>query len=691
MVPTVEKIGRYEIVSELGRGAMGLVYRAVDPNIGRTVALKTMRLDVHGMDHDEMLRRFRNEARTAGLMSHANIVTIYDADEVDGLFYIAMEYVEGQTIQSMVVEKRIIPADQIVAIAKQVCLGLDYAHHRKVIHRDIKPANIMITPNHVAKIMDFGISKSVGSMTSSGQVLGTPNYMAPEQVKGLDLDGRADLFSFGVVLYEMATGERPFSGQNVTTIIYKIVNETPIAPCELEATVHPGLSTVILRCLAKNPEERYQTGAHLVRDLENYRSIGSEGDATSVLPVQAPLASASLSRRPVSLQVDAMSQSGAAVAVASAKAAPTLRQTIPVQPARSGDWSAEKIIALVAIVVFASILSAGAIYKFRHRHHPAAVIPLLPQTVVQATGQATSAPMAPGPLVSAPAESPSQPTTDDIKAVVPNEAKPQTADAARVADNSKPVIEKKSPSAPATGEKAKGKVEVRFSSDPEGAFVQFDGRSSEAWMTPFTMSDVKPGTHEAVFTKQGYQPETRTLEIGSKSAPYNISLVPVTTAIFVTSTPAGASIEVDGRDSGKVTPAQIPVAEGQHKIVVRLDGFRWAQTTTNVTRGQVASFQPMLNPSDAPQAGNTNPVTTRLKKLLGANAGKGMIDFVSDPAGARIFIQGRPTRFATPAHAPFPPGDYVIELREPGYKPAQRRVHVDAGEVYKLNIPLEPK
>ncbi|PYY13181.1 MAG: serine/threonine protein kinase, partial [Acidobacteria bacterium] len=157
MVPTVEKVGRYEIVGELGRGAMGLVYRAVDPNIGRTVALKTMRLDVHGMDHDEMLRGFRYEAKAAGAMNHANIVTVYDADEVDGLFYIAMEYLEGQTLQSLMSEKRIIPGDQIVEIAKQVAAGLDYANRMKVIHRDIKPANIMITRQNVAKIMDFGI------------------------------------------------------------------------------------------------------------------------------------------------------------------------------------------------------------------------------------------------------------------------------------------------------------------------------------------------------------------------------------------------------------------------------------------------------------------------------------------------------------------------------------------------------
>src|SRR3954465_8267638 len=142
MALTVEKIGRYEIVSELGRGAMGLVYRAVDPNIGRTVALKTMRLDVHGMEHDDMLRRFKNEARAAGVMNHPNIVTIYDAGEADGLFYMAMEVIEGETLQQLLSRSRVLPVEQVLSLCRQVGEGLDFAHERHVIHRDIKPANI---------------------------------------------------------------------------------------------------------------------------------------------------------------------------------------------------------------------------------------------------------------------------------------------------------------------------------------------------------------------------------------------------------------------------------------------------------------------------------------------------------------------------------------------------------------------
>jgi len=680
MVATVEKIGRYEIVSELGRGAMGVVYRAIDPNIGRTVALKTMRLDVHGMEHDDMLRRFKYEARAAGLMNHTNIVTIYDADEVDGLFYIAMEYLEGETLQSLSVEKRVLPADQIVEITRQVAAGLDYAHGAKVIHRDIKPANIMITRQNVAKIMDFGISKVAGSMTSSGQVLGTPNYMSPEQVKGLELDGRADLFSFGVVLYEMTTGERPFAGENVTTIIYKIINEHPIAASDLEMTVHPGLSAVIGKCLAKNPDDRYQTGAELARDMENYRSFGDEGDATFVLPAHnqppaAPLPpqprvatqAASVGGRATGTQAAAVRTSR----VASSSAPQTAKQTSAVAATQVPRKRTSVVLAIVLLIAVA----VATVYGVKHRKQtrPNA-------TTAQQIAAATSSSL---PQTSTSQTANTAPQRAEINSAVPKpaEEKPPAKIAVKKPDH---LPEKETPT---------GKVEVRFTSSPTGAFVQIDGKSSSAWITPFTMPDLTPGSHEVVFTKQGYSTETRNLEIGPKKSSYSLDLVPVTTALSVSSEPPGASVEVDGRDTGKVTPAQIPVAEGDHKIALHLDGYHTAQTRATVGKGQVFNFSPTLNPGDARQAGNTNPVTTRLGKIFvgGIRGGKGMIDFVTNPPGAKIFIQGRAMAFATPAHVPIPEGDYRIEFREAGYKPVQQNIHVEAGKNVKVTATLEPQ
>ncbi|HVH88309.1 MAG TPA: serine/threonine-protein kinase [Terriglobales bacterium] len=662
MVPTVEKIGRYEIVSELGRGAMGLVYRAIDPNIGRTVALKTMRLDVHGMEHDDMLRRFKNEARAAGLMNHPNIVTIYDADEADGLFYIAMEYMEGQTVQSLVMEKRVLPAEQIVEIGIQVCAGLDYAHQMKVIHRDIKPANIMITRPNVAKIMDFGISKAVGSMTSSSQVLGTPNYMAPEQIKGLDLDGRADVFSFGVVLYEMATGERPFIGQNVTTIIYKIVNENPIPPSELEVTVHPGLSAVIARCLSKNPQERYGSAADLAHDLANYRSIASDGDITAVIPgAEATQAAANSTGAWRNGHSAASAESQPALRTGTIRRQ-TIKQTTGVMrraAGRAGARKREKMAVAATLVALAIVLAAASFYRIKHR----------PQHVLAAPVAQVPAPPPP-PVPQATTELQSK--TDSSKPI------PKKTTHAEVRDE-----EKDKPKS------ASGKVQIKFRSRPEGAFVQIDGKSSEAWLTPFTMPDVTPGTHELVFTKVGYTSETRTVEVGPRSSTYRVDLVPVTTAVALSSDPPGADIEIDGKDTTRMTPAQIPVGAGEHKIVLRLDGYREQQVIANVKKGEIFQFHPVLNPGDVAQAGNAS----RLGKLFngGFRSNKGIVDFVTTPPGARIFIRGRPSPIATPAHAALLPGEYAIELHEQGYKTARRTVQVEPGQTIKLEVTLEPQ
>jgi serine/threonine protein kinase len=675
MAPTVEKIGRYEIVSELGRGAMGLVYRAVDPNIGRTVALKTMRLDVHGMEHDDMLRRFKNEARAAGVMNHPNIVTIYDAGEADGLFYIAMEYIEGKTLQSLMMEKRMLPSDQIVDVGVQVCAGLDYAHEMKVIHRDIKPANIMITRQNVAKIMDFGISKAAGSLTSNSQVLGTPNYMAPEQVKGLDINGRADLFSFGVVLYEMSTGERPFAGQNVTTIIYKIVNENPVPPSEVEMSVHPGLSAVISKCLRKDPEERYKTGAALAHDLENYRSIGADGDITSVLQVNVHAATQAVpppsgkwrnGTGPNSSSTSGTRAEGRAAAASGSQTRKrqTVKQSASIAKRASGPSKPSRNQKAVAgiLMAFAVVLSAAGLYRFKHRVRVAAVVSSV--TSAQAIVQASAPVAQPAPQL--PPEKQSKPVV--AKKLV---------HAAKHDDETEQT------------QSADGKVQIHFRTTPEGAFVQIDGQSSEAWVTPFTMPDVTPGAHEVVFTKSGYSAETRSLKIGPRNSTYSASLAPITTALSLSSEPPGADIEIDGKDTTRMTPAQIPVAEGEHSIVLRLDGYHEQQVTATVKKGMVFQFSPILNPGDAPQAGNTS----RLGKIFGGTfrGGKGIVDFITTPPGAKIFIRGRAAAIATPAHAAFAPGSYRIELREPGYKPVQQTVVVEPGQISKVEVTLDPQ
>ncbi|MEO8192054.1 MAG: protein kinase [Acidobacteriota bacterium] len=273
------KLGRYEVMSELGKGAMGIVYLAKDPVIGRMVAIKTIRASSMAGDDDSESREFRErfvrEAQTAGILSHPHIVTIHDIgeDPETSTSFIAMEYIEGKNLKSLLAERAPFSYDQIAEMIAQVAEAIDYAHRKGIIHRDIKPANIIITTDEKVKITDFGIAKVASSnLTTTGQFLGTPNYMSPEQVSGAPVDGRSDIFSLGVVLYELLTHRKPFVGENLTAISYKIVHEDFTPPAELSSEVPSEFNPIVARAMAKDPWNRYQRGKDFALALYQLRA-----------------------------------------------------------------------------------------------------------------------------------------------------------------------------------------------------------------------------------------------------------------------------------------------------------------------------------------------------------------------------------------------------------------------------------
>lgn len=269
------KLGRYEIAAEIGRGAMGTVYKAHDPLIERTVALKTIRLDLSRQTHRVFEERFYREAKSAGRLNHPNIVTIYDVGETGGSAYIAMEYLEGESLDTLLDNHIRLSIERIAHITLQIANGLAYAHQHGVIHRDIKPANIILMRSgRVVKITDFGIAQIPASaQTGDGALLGSPRYMSPEQVQGSVVDGRSDVFSLGVVLYEMLTGHAPFTGDNLSTILYNIMNYEPAPPSSVNRDVPPAFDRIVMRALSKHPGERYQTARNMAADLRALRGV----------------------------------------------------------------------------------------------------------------------------------------------------------------------------------------------------------------------------------------------------------------------------------------------------------------------------------------------------------------------------------------------------------------------------------
>ncbi len=262
-------LGRYEILDELGRGAMGVVYKAYDPLVGRMVAFKTVRLTATGSERDDLIRRLRQEAQAAGRLEHPNIVTIYDASEAEGMFYVTMQLVKGRTLAELIAGRTLLPLRQILLLLIQVCDGLDYAHEQGIVHRDLKPSNILVTREGTAKIVDFGIAKiAEAGTTQAGTVLGTPSYMSPEQAQGARVDRRSDVFSLGSILYELLTGEKAFPGNTPTSVLYKIVHEEPIPPRVMEPSLLPSLERVVSKALAKDLFQRYQSCRQMQADLK---------------------------------------------------------------------------------------------------------------------------------------------------------------------------------------------------------------------------------------------------------------------------------------------------------------------------------------------------------------------------------------------------------------------------------------
>ena len=282
----IEQLGKYRIDSILGKGAMGVVYKAFDPFIERVVALKTIRKELFSdSQQEDLISRFKNEAQAAGRLNHPNIVMVYDYGEDSESAYIAMEFVEGTPLNTLMLPTKPTALARVTAWMGDLLLALDYAHSRGVVHRDIKPANLLITSHAQVKVSDFGIARIESStLTQTGSMIGTPSYMSPEQFRGETVDGRSDVFSAGIVLYQLLTGVRPFIG-SASIVMQQILNEHPAPPSMLLPTLGTGYDAIVARAMAKAPADRYASARAF---LDALALVGQHGgvdpDATAMAP-----------------------------------------------------------------------------------------------------------------------------------------------------------------------------------------------------------------------------------------------------------------------------------------------------------------------------------------------------------------------------------------------------------------------
>ena len=574
----MERIGRYKIVRELGRGAMGVVYHAIDPNIGRPVAIKTIQLgNVRDPGEQERLReRLFREARSAGILSHPSIVTIYDVEQQDDLAFIAMEYVDGPTLDQILSAPRPIDPERMFRLLTQTAGALDYAHQKGIVHRDIKPANIMIATDGTAKIADFGIAKITTSeqLTMTGSIVGTPHYMSPEQVQGQPVDGRSDQFSLTVIAYEMLTGEKPYTGEHLTTVVYKIVAEEPRPAHLLNSTLTVPIEAVLSKGLAKKPADRYATCQEFVRSLEKacaasrtWKTLARGGALNEPTLAGAPRAAITLppARRPRRGDETANTRGE--------------RSRLGFLPFLAAILMAAGVLALIGWQTsrFSWLMPGG---------RGGAATDLAPEPKAPpaiAANAKRAAPPAPAPV------SPSPSATDESKpsplsaAPAPGEenkpagetAKPLDADAeVPVASAQPPVAAPARRMAPAVVPEP---AEVTVITSPAGAIAMLDGRHEMTCSTPCSL-DAAPGRHTVSIAMAGYQPEHRDLDVGSGSMELPMVILrSIQGTLWVTSSPAGAAITINGKRFPQTTPAQIALPPGSYRVQVEKDG---AQNTS---------------------------------------------------------------------------------------------------------------
>ncbi len=682
MAGPITKAGRYQIVSELGRGSMGVVYQGYDPVIGRTVAVKTMLTEgLSPAEFEDFKARFQREAQSAGVLTHPNIVTVYDFGEDEGVLFLAMEFLEGKSLQDLVEAQTVLAVETVIPMYEQVCSALDHAHAHKVIHRDIKPANIMILDSGLVKVTDFGIAKMMSmGMTQAGQILGTPNYMSPEQVKGRQIDGRSDIFALGVVLYELVTGEKPFGGQNITTVIYKIINENPIPPRELDATIHPGLSYVIQKALAKNPDERYQTCRELAEDLKNYKKLGGLQAPSATVIVRVPQMGASTAE---ATKTPPARPTPAQVVQEYPPSRPLSVQVIPPSKPQAEHTSPVVWILLTLLAVGAG---GGGYYLVSRRPE----IRNLPQTLSEQTppqpqpasppaGQATEgtpAPQGGAGTQTAPGTTPAEgaPPTSNT-AAGPNTAAPSvtnvqpTATAPPAAETIKPA-----PSAPSASKPTAPKVgRLLVTSNIDGARITVDGRSEAAWVTPHTIPDLPSGTHSVAISKSGYSNYQQSVTIeGGRTDTLNAHLSEPVGEINISTTPPGIDVLIDGQFVGR-SPVQKTVGLGQHTYTLRVPG-RDAYTKTFEIKSDGSMMTKTVDMSNIIAAGPT-----------------GIVEVRTIPPGATVLAEGKALGGTTPTSFRLPAGRHTLTLSLAGFARLQKEVDVPADGSIAVNEKLAPQ
>jgi serine/threonine protein kinase len=794
--------GRFDIQSEISNSETGLVYKATDTETNQTVALKTQSLEPLGDHAPAYVEALIAEGERSRDLAHQNIALLYGSGEIDGQFCAAMEYVQGNSIATMLARKEGFSIWDLVDITRQVCAGLDHASSKGVVHYSLEPAKIMVQWDGLVKILGYGISNMSLIQAEAGHGLGRlMSYCSPEQVRGDAVDLRSNLFTWGAILYGMVTARKAFDATDPAALAAQIQNEMPPAPSAVNQRIQPGVSGLIMKALAKDPETRYQSAHELMVDLEKCKDAGKKITTPAKKPVAAGNVAVSPEVRAVATskfvpsaprapepEIQAFSQSPALEPKAAAAAAglgaagsshspcvtsgarmieqtehaesaqslvdpvmsaaaaepeteasppriavdpmmagraqgkpaksfsdldelpplkevsytpptpepapepsdmpataprPRVDQKPRVQPREVAQKAIQEVktippqlmmYAILGAVIVILVVSVALFFHVRSEDDGSTAAPHPTQaraaTAVPVAQASSSAPVAASPQA-APVPVP------------PPEPAPEPEVTVRQIARRAPRNSRRSP----TPTVIPGAIQV--DSSPQGAQIQIDGNSDPSWITPMNLTGITPGKHVVGVSKTGYSAEVRSVDVAAASKSFVVlQLSPSNALIVVHSTPVGAQIVLDGKNTGRVTPAQFAVEKGSHTVVLHKARYLDETTTATLAAGQNFQFGPALR-----ALGNADDIRTvgRFKRLFGKgdNADMGSVTIRTQPKGAQIAINQHLLDRISPVEFMIGPGNYVLDITVSGYKPVHKVITVEKGDKLVVDETLE--
>ncbi len=646
--PAPPRTDRLELVKELVRGSIGVVHKARSPQLDRVTALRQFQVPQWLDDVNDLLQRILAEARAASALDHANIGKLYTCGYKDFNVFVTAEFIEGQTLRELM-SARTPDLNEVVAIARQICAGLDYAAEKGVYHHFLNVFNIMVLPGNEVKILDFGLinDKNLLSQTGTKKLENEP-YLSPEQVKNKIPDRASNMFSLATIVYELFTTRNPFAGKHLGEVDRAIGDAMPHPLNVANGRVPEAVSRVVLKAMSKNPADRHASGAQFMAELDQAMREPRmpSKPATGVFPAVGNTTGS----------FKAVGNTTSKVAAAPV----TTRSNIPVPATTSaavrkpvsGPSNQWKV---VGGIVAAVVILAALAMVFQRK--PA-----------DTTDAETAA-------VATPATSNSTETAAQTSTAAATEraARPVSSASTGRFSQGRKAAQFVNGGAAATPVAADGQITV--SALPLGSIIEIEGRSGQ-WKSPQTVGPLPPGTYKVTVSSPGYAPEARNIQVlpGSRAV-MEVRLAAAKGFVTVSGTPTGSSIQVDGKDTGRVTPAELILDPAPHTITVHKQGYLDASTDLKLNAGQGISYSPTLL-----VAGRTDNIriVNGNKLFGGGNATTGMarIEIKSEPKGAQVIVNGTPLQKPTPVEIQVEAGSYDVTLQKDGFAPMHESVIV---------------